>query len=208
LQRLCANSIKMLDSLPAAVGSQFASMVTESRIAARVTADMKERFAALARHRGLSESTLLKRLIEASLVSAGAVQSQAIDPVDPVCRGARVSVRLRPDDLLLLRERARGRQMPTSTYLSLLTRAHLRALTPLPSVELAALKCSVAEISAMGRNLNQIARAVNRGEPLTGPSLADLRAIMKALWALVDRTKALIAANLESWRTGYEKAPD
>ena len=61
----------------------------------------------------------------------------------------RISVRLRSDDLLLLRERSNARTMPTSTYVSLLVRAHLRALTPLPTAELAALKRAVAEIGAI-----------------------------------------------------------
>ena len=114
-------------------------------------------------------------------------------------------MRLRSEDLLLLRERARARQMPTGTYVSLLIRAHLRALTPLPTAELAALRDSVAELGAIGRNLNQIARALNQGDAHISPSLADLRAMLKALSALRDHTKALISVNLESWKIGYEK---
>jgi antitoxin component of RelBE/YafQ-DinJ toxin-antitoxin module len=180
-------------------------MVADSLIAARVTADMKQDFTAMAHRQGVSESTLLKRLIEASLVSAGAIPTRVPEPVEPVRNGARVSMRLRADDLLLLRDRARTRQMPTGTYVSLLIRAHLRTLTPLPTAELTALKTSVAELGAMGRNLNQIARSLNRGDVNISLSLADLQAVIKALWAVRYHTKALIAANLESWRIGYEK---
>ena len=137
-------------------------MVANSLIAARVTADMKQGFATVAQRQRLSESTLLKRLIQASLVSAGAVPTRIPEPVEPVADGTRVSVRLRTDDLLLLRERATARQIPTSTYASLLIRAHLRTLTPLPTAELTALKGSVAELGAMARNLNQIARSRNQ----------------------------------------------
>ena len=182
-------------------------MVANSLIAVRVTADMKQAFTAIAHRQGLSESTLLKRLIEGSLVSAGAMPTRAPEPVEPVNNGARVSVRLRADDLLLLRERARARQMPTGTYVSLLIRAHLRALTPLSTAELAALKGSVAELGAIGRNLNQIARSLNQGAAHISPNLADLRAVLRALWGLRDHTKALIAVNLESWKIGHEKAP-
>ena len=96
--------------------------------------------------------------------------------------------------------------MPTSTYVSLLVRSHLRALTPLPTAELEALKRSVAEISAIGRNLNQIARAVNQGERPNGPSKADLQALLRALMGLRVHIKALINLNLASWRSGHEKA--
>jgi hypothetical protein len=95
--------------------------------------------------------------------------------------------------------------MPTSTYVSLLVRAHLRALTPLPTAELAALKRSVAEVGAIGRNLNQIARAVNQGQWPNGPTKADLQAMLRALVGLRDHVKGLINANLASWDTGYEK---
>jgi hypothetical protein len=90
---------------------------------------------------------------------------------------------------------------------SLLIRSHLRALAPLPTAELVALKRSVAEVNAIGRNLNQIARAVNHGEPPGGgPSRADLRALIRALDALRVHIKALVNANLASWGRGYEKA--
>jgi Bacterial mobilisation protein (MobC) len=168
---------------------------------------MKQGFAAIAHRQGMSTSTLLKRLIQASLVSAGAIPTKVPEPVEPVINGGRVSVRLRPDDLLLLRERARAREVPTSTYVSLLIRAHLHNLTPLPTEELTALKGSVAELGAIGRNLNQIARSWNQGDAHVSPSLADLRAVLKALWGLRNHTKALIATNLDSWKIGYEKAP-
>ena len=132
---------------------------------------------------------------------------QLPERVEPTAASGRLSIRLRSDDLLLLRERAAGRDMPTSTYSSLLIRAHLRTLAPLPTAELAALRRSVAEIGVIGRNLNQIARAVNRWEAPAGPSLADRRALLRALTGLRDHFKALIAANLGSWKIGYEKDP-
>src|SRR2546430_13347000 len=41
--------------------------------------------------------------------------------------------------------------------------------SPLPKDELAALKHAVGELGAVGRNLNQIARAVNQGARVAGP---------------------------------------
>jgi len=171
-----------------------------------VTRDTKAQFAALAHTQGVSESALLKRLVAASLAPTASFKPQLPDIVEPVSATGRLSIRLRSDDLLLLRERAEAREMPTSTYVSLLIRSHLRALAPLPTPELLALKRSVAEIGAIGRNLNQIARAVNQGEPPSGPSKADLQALLRALDGLRVHVKALINANLESWRSGYEKA--
>jgi len=41
-------------------------------------------------------------------------------------------VRLRPEDHVFLRERVAARGMATATYASMVLRAQLRALTPLP----------------------------------------------------------------------------
>jgi hypothetical protein len=175
-------------------------------IAARVTSDAKRRFAALARRQGISESALLKRLVAAALAAMDPMTSDDLSAVEPVAASGKISVRLRADDLLLLRERAKGRQVPTATYVSLLIRSHLRRLAPLPTEELAALKRSVAEVGAIGRNINQIAHALNRGEQVTGPGTNDLRAMLRALVALRDHTKALIRTNLESWEVGHAEA--
>jgi hypothetical protein len=115
-----------------------------------------------------------------------------------------LTVRIRPDDHLLLRERAAARGMPAATYVSVLTRAHLRGLAPLPKAEFLALEKSVSELSRLGRNINQIARAANRGERVTAPGPDFFRAILKICEALRVHTKALLQANLKSWQQGYE----
>lgn len=169
-----------------------------------VPRETKERFTALARQQGTTESALLKRMVETSL---GTVNVEMIPtPIEPIGTSGRVSVRLRSDDLLLLRERARARGLPTGTYVSYLIRSHLRRLAPLPDAELAALKRAVAEISAIGRNLNQMARATNLGERPGGPSRGDLQALLRACTGLRDAMKGVINTNLDSWEAGYEKA--
>ena len=181
-------------------------MVETALISAHIPKDRKAQFAALAQQQGLSESAMLKRLINAALLGSDVVQSAIIEPVDAVPATGKISVRLRPDDLSMLRERAAARSVPTGTYVSFLIRSHLRSLAPLLAPELAALKSSLAEIGAIGRDLNQIARALNRGEHPNGPSRADLQALLRALGGLRDHTKALITRNLESWNLGHEKA--
>jgi Bacterial mobilisation protein (MobC) len=171
-----------------------------------ISRESKARFAELAKVQGVSESALLRRVVESALVATAGARAQTLEPVGPIAASGRISVRLRSDDLLLLRERSRAREMPTSTYVSLLVRSHLRELAPLPTAELEALKRSVAEVGAIGRNINQIARAVNEGQWPHGPNRDDLRAILRALSALRDHFKAAINANVASWNAGYEKA--
>jgi Bacterial mobilisation protein (MobC) len=180
-------------------------MSTRFHLTTWISRDSKERFSRVAEAQGLSESALLRRLVEASLIATTTFDMGAASRAEPVASTGRISVRLRHDDLIFLRERARARELPMSTYVSYLVRAHLRTQTPLPTAELEALKRSVAEVGAIGRNINQIARAVNQQQWPGGPNHADLLAILRALTALRGHTKALINATLTSWESGYDK---
>jgi predicted DNA binding CopG/RHH family protein len=166
-----------------------------------VNRETKTRFAAVARHQGLSDSALLKRLIDTMLQAGNATAGAASG--GRAVRVSRFSIRLRPDDLILLRERAAARGMPAATYVSVLTRAHLRALSPLPKEELLALRRTVSELGSIGRNLNQIARAANQGERTTRPSREDLRVMLRVCEGLRDHVKGLLCANIKSWEQGY-----
>jgi hypothetical protein len=166
-----------------------------------VTRNTKERFAAVARHQGLSDSALLKRLIDTMLQAGNPANGVATNGA--AHRVSRFSIRLRPDDQVLLRERAAARGMPAATYVSVLTRSHLRSLSPLPKEELVALRRTVSELGRVGRNLNQIARAVHQGERRGGPGREDLRAILRVCEGLRDHVKRLLSANIKSWDQGY-----
>jgi hypothetical protein len=183
------------------------SMARMDIIGARVTPELKARFRALAEHEQLSESSLLTRVIEAMLLrptDAAAVVSMS--ERRPLSR--RFSVRVTPDDLVLLDARARARGMRAATYAAVLLRAHLRSLAPLPKDELLALKQSVSELGAIGRNLNQLARIANQGNRVAGPTREDLRALIKVCEGLRDHVKDLIRANITSWEQGHAETND
>ncbi len=168
-----------------------------------VTKETKKRFAAVARHQGLSESALLKRLVELMLQTASAAELPTIEAAGRLARDSRVTVRLRVDDQMLLGERAAARGMPSATYLAVLARTHLRGLAPLPKAELIALKRTVSELGDLGRNLNQIAHAANKGERVSGPGRDDVKAMLRVCETLRDHVKSLIRANLNSWEQGH-----
>jgi hypothetical protein len=93
--------------------------------------------------------------------------------------------------------------MRPATYVSVLIRSHLRKLTPLPKDEFLALKRSIGELASIGRNINQIARAVNECGRVPGSVREEFRAMLKICEALRDNTKALLNANVTSWDTGH-----
>jgi hypothetical protein len=184
----------------------------------RVTPETKSRVVEIAQGELLTEAVWLRRLVakalqenqaswtpslEAAARHAGAVTAARGQCLKDRGRASRLYLRVRREDRLLLHERATARGMASATYLSVLLRSHLRALTPLPKDELAALKRAVGELSAVGRNLNQIARAANQGASVGGLGRDEFRAILKICEALRDHTKDLIKVNTASWASGY-----
>jgi hypothetical protein len=178
-----------------------AHMSADQFIAARVSTETKARLRAVAAREHLSESAFLKRLIDRALPPAS--DADALAPADDLApRDARLSIRLRPDDVLLLRARAEGRGMAPSTYVSVLLRAHLRSVTPLPREELLALRGAIAELGAFGRLLDRTAPGADGG--LSDVSQRRLLGTMLQICsALRDHFKALVLANARSWARGY-----
>jgi hypothetical protein len=180
---------------------QMCPMAGNTHLSTWVDADTKQRFSSAAARQGLSESALLKRLIEQMLAAGPAAPIAPVVPVD--LRDARVTVRLVPEDRALLRERAAARMMPAATYVSMLVRTHLRQLAPLPDRELAALRSAVNELAVLGRNLNTIARAFQQDRREVVPGKQEVYAMLEICEGLRDYFRELIKANLVSWEVGH-----
>ncbi len=183
-------------------------------VKARVTVETKRGIADAAASEMLTESACLKRLLvrEMQAVRDPAATQVAPRTVERVRRsgGHRVGpcerpilIRLCAEDRLLLDARSEARAMRPATYVAVLTRSHLRRLAPLPKDEMLALRRSIGELAAIGRNINQIAKAANDGGRLPGTARQEFRAMLKVCEALRDNTKALLKANLSSWESGH-----
>jgi hypothetical protein len=182
-------------------------MAASSTIGCRVTTEKKERLRALAHRHRLTESTLLMQLIDVALLQDYTPQTEASDRCGPIPRGARLYVRLRPDDHLILRERGVARRMSAATYAAMVLAAHLHAQTPLPAEELRALMESVSHLGAIRRYLRCLVHSIREdGEP-AGPRRSELVAMLSASTALRNHIKALIKANQASWETGRADSP-
>jgi Bacterial mobilisation protein (MobC)/RelB antitoxin len=166
-------------------------------IKCRVPSEIKARVRAVADRQGVTESQLVKDLLERILRDAGINPPTA--PPERASRPARLYVRLRPEDHARLVKRAEDRQMPSATYVSLLVRSHLRGVAPLPKTEYLALRASVAELGAIGRNLNQIARSINAGGKPNLPGASELESMVRLAARLGKEFTALLIANERSW---------
>lgn len=183
---------------------------------ARVSPEVKLRAKVIADRELLTEAAWLKRIVMREIRAGDGDSDQSQQPRranserqrEQVTGGSNgcgkpVYVRLRDEDRMLVEARAAARGMRTATYLSVLTRAHLRALTPLPKEELLTLKRTIGELAAIGRNINQIAKAANERGRLPGSVREEFRAMLRICEALRDNTKALLKANETSWSTGH-----
>jgi hypothetical protein len=177
-------------------------MAAEAFIQCRVSQATKEALRAAAGRQQLTESALLKRMLEIILRTAGAAEAGEVMVAERPARLSRLYVRLTVGDRQLLQERSVARCLAPATYASNLLRAHLRALTPLPEAELRALRLSTRELAAIGRNLNQIALVSRWGGSGAGASREDLRNLLKVCVALHDHVRSYIRTNLSSWSSG------
>jgi hypothetical protein len=163
-----------------------------------VDEELKRKFSAVAASRGISESAFLKQLVEFALI--GVSPELAVTMSQPTeAREARITVRLVAGDWVLLCERAAARGMRAAPYVSTLTRAHLRSLSPLPDREIEALQGIAVQLAAMGRNVRTIA--------LTAPSIGltpeHTRNVLKLCIGVRDYIKSILSANIRSWESGH-----
>lgn len=163
--------------------------------------ETKQRFALAAARQGLSESGLLKRLVEQMLAVSAPEPLRAPPPAE--CRDTRLTVRLVPEDRALLRERAASRTMAAATYASYLIRAHLRQLAPLPERELSALHEAVNQLAALGRNVNTVARLLQQNGQQPTSLRQDVQVMLRICEGLRDHFRGLIRANHRTWEVGH-----
>ena len=103
----------MQDRQPVALVKQLAHMNADQFIVARVSSATKARLRTLAERQQISESALLRRLVELVLLKAGL--SPIIKEIPTGARPrrtARLMIRLQTDDQILLRDRAAARGIP------------------------------------------------------------------------------------------------
>ena len=96
--------------------------------------------------------------------------------------------------------------MKYTTYAAALIRAHVRADPPMPLEELARLERGLAEISALGRNLSQIARGISEGQGVDPGLRVELAAVLQAVEELRQTLRKVVKINRISWESTDAKA--
>jgi hypothetical protein len=149
----------------------------------------------------MSESALLTVLLDAVL-EQNDVSVYATAHAEPDAATERVSLRLRCGDRRRVNERAAARKMKPASYLVALIRAHLRHDAPLPTAELNALKVAVGQLSAVGRNLNQLVHASHAGAAPVGDLVRTLHETVACVEDVRRYVADVVRGNLMSWEAG------
>jgi hypothetical protein len=74
----------------------------------------------------------MRSLIDRAVEVVGETGNKVTQRNQDESRAEQLFIRRYPDDRQLLAERAAARRMPSATYMAVVTRSHLRHLSPLP----------------------------------------------------------------------------
>ncbi len=164
-----------------------------------VDSDFKESFTKTAKARGFSVAELLR--VAAQMVIEGQGENPA--PVAPVPE----SSELAPMTVWMPRflkdaskERAQKKGMRPGPFVAALVQTHLMRSPVLSDCEIEALQASNRELAAIGRNINQIAKALNEDfyetERVRLEKLAELSESIAANRAAI---RALVRSSQRAW---------
>jgi predicted DNA binding CopG/RHH family protein len=162
---------------------------------------LKTRFQSLASAQGLSESELLRQVVLNSLGENGST----VAPVDPDPKKSdtkRMTIRLARFLTEAVKLRAKSKSMAPSRWISALVQSNILKQPVMGDIELQGLRTSNRELAAIGRNINQIAKALNETfherERVRLDRLAELgRAIEGNRLAI----QSLVRASQNTWET-------
>lgn len=175
------------------------------KLEARCSASMEAAFENLANQSGVRPSQLLRRFVEEELKTAGLDQQELSPAPEKEKRSERVAVRFSKAEMEAIQSLSESFGGPRE-WLVALARSRISSDTPQFSLkEVQALYESNRELWAIGRNINQIARALNLDREEGGrleSGAAELKGL-EGLKAMIDAHTAHVMevcnASLDRW---------
>lgn len=167
-----------------------------SQLKTQVDGALKSEFVKLALSRNLSEAALLRELV------IGATLGQVELPsVPPAANRETESITVYLPAFLKAQvaHRAKSRCLTTSGWVGALIQSNLMQDPVMTHNQLAALNASIRELSAIGRNVNQIAKSLNQRPGDTGLSVEFLDSLSSKLGAHRSAVRELVRASQRAW---------
>jgi hypothetical protein len=164
-----------------------------------VEPETKTRFRNLAKTRGLSESELLRSVV---LVVTGqdTDTDQTIKPETENSELERMTVRLPGFLMAAAKQRGKAKGMAASRWVAALVQTNLTGKPVMTDKELAVLHASNRELAAIGRNINQIAKALNEAFHETERVRLDtLAALSQSISENRAAIRSLVRASQQAW---------
>lgn len=122
--------------------------------------------------------------------------------VDTDAPHRRLEIRLTAGEYEVLRDLADAAGFSLNRWIVAMIRAQLTATPQFAEAELAALAVSNTQLAAIGRNLNQIARALNTHERVEPYRFKLLETLKTEVDEHLDTVTGVIRANLDRWGRG------
>lgn len=132
-----------------------------SVLQARIEPGLKAAFEAHARTKNLKPSELLRRMVLAELGMQGELPELSSSPGAKGLKVERLYLRLPAFLVAAARVRASDKGMVIARWISSLVQSHLAQEPVMTEKEVQMLRAMNRELAAIGRNVNQIAKALN-----------------------------------------------
>jgi len=165
---------------------------------------LHEPLLAACKARGVNPSEAIRGLVADSLSDAKADRETPVGRELPrvVDRGTRrVEIRLTDSEYSLAKSVAAADGFTLARWISALVRSRLGGGQQLGEMELQALAESSYQLRAVGRNLNQITRAINAGNDAEGRSqLAIVGELSEQIDRHLGKVGRLLESNIERWK--------
>lgn len=169
------------------------------RVEARLTDTEKKSWAQFCKANGLRESDMLRRMIQRV---AGRAATAMADDQEHEARSRKLTIRLSPTQERWLAQRAQEEGYPSRTsWVTAMVLAELHREPVLTEAEVAVLRESNRELRAIGKNLNQITKALNiefrESDKLKREAI---EALADRIEQHKDQVASLLSRNMNRWR--------
>lgn len=171
------------------------------RVEARLTDAEKHAWSQFCQANGLRESEMLRRMIQRVAGIYAEIEAPASEDQQET-RTRKLTIRLSPSQEKQLSRRAQAEGYPNRTsWVTAMVLAELHNEPVLTDAEVGALRESNRELAAIGRNLNQVAKALNvefrESDKL---KLAGIEAMAARIEQHREQVAGLLSRSMNRWR--------
>lgn len=166
-----------------------------------VELETKTRFRNIAKSQGMSESELLRSVVLVVTGQDSGSEQPAVEPNAENIDTDRMTVRMPRFLMESMKARAKSKGMALSRWVTALVQSNLTGQPVMTVNELAELQASNRELAAIGRNINQIAKALNEAFYQTEQVRLDkLIELSQAITKNRSVIRALVRASQNAWK--------